>query len=141
MPKPCSHPGQFDVQTRLTDLVNASRFILEIRIRCAVCNKQFQFVGLPEGQVNFDGACVSRGGLVAKLSVMPEGGYLPPLEDIFQPALDPADILPAFPEDGHLLPPTSGDEVTWEKPPHDPDDPLNLSGSMGIGGLIPDGET
>lgn len=44
----------------------------EVHIKCAMCGKPFQFLGLPMG-VDNQGARVSVDGLEARLAISPEG--------------------------------------------------------------------
>ncbi len=59
--------------TRLTDRDGrVSSFNADVKIRCADCGRQFQFLGLPAG-VNLAGATASIDGLEARLAICPQG--------------------------------------------------------------------
>lgn len=54
-------------------------YVAEIKIECAECGKQFQFLGLEPG-MDTQGARVSIDGLEANIAISPEGAMPNPLQ-------------------------------------------------------------
>jgi hypothetical protein len=80
----CKHE-RFAANVHVGRLTNAAgevtQFVAEIKIKCADCNRQMQFVGLPAG-FDTQGACVSVDGLEARLALCPQGEALSLLDHI-----------------------------------------------------------
>jgi hypothetical protein len=62
----------FSAEVRVARLEDSGRFMAEIRVTCADCNKPFQFLGLEPG-LDLQGARVSLDGLEANIAIVPEG--------------------------------------------------------------------
>lgn len=80
MADPCKHMN-FHAQVNVARLEDSGRFMAEVRIRCAECNRPFQFMGLEPG-VDLSGARVSVNGLEANLAICPQGQEPSPLDRI-----------------------------------------------------------
>ncbi|MET4895753.1 hypothetical protein RN629_01105 [Sphingomonadaceae bacterium jetA1] len=80
----CEHENFYaavDV-ARLTDCDGrVSSFNADVKIRCADCGRQFQFLGLPAG-VNLAGATTSIDGLEARMAICPQGEKRSVLDNI-----------------------------------------------------------
>lgn len=76
----CKH-FNFEAKVAVARLEDSGRFVAEIRIRCADCQVQMQFMGLPPG-LNFDGATVSLDGLEASIGIHPGGQRPSPLQNL-----------------------------------------------------------
>lgn len=76
--KPCAHM-EFAAEVRVARLEDIGGFNAEVRIRCADCNRPFQFLGLQPG-IDLAGARVSLDGLEANLAISPEGVKPNPLQ-------------------------------------------------------------
>ena len=74
----CAHEN-FSANVRVARLEDSGRFMAEITVKCAQCNKPFQFLGLEPG-VDLDGARVSIDGLEANIAIAPEGARPSPLQ-------------------------------------------------------------
>lgn len=67
---------------RLTDEAGkVTGFQAEIGIKCSVCGRQFQFLGLRPG-VDSQGARISVDGLEARLAICPQGLMPSPLDQM-----------------------------------------------------------
>ena len=56
-------------------------YVAEVTVKCAACDRPFQFLGLPPGY-DTQGATVSVDGLCANLALAPQGAALSPLDRI-----------------------------------------------------------
>ena len=56
-------------------------YMADIRVHCAQCGRQFQFLGLEAG-IDTQGARVSIDGLEAHIAMCPQGEQLSPLDRI-----------------------------------------------------------
>lgn len=74
----CRHED-FKANVRVARLEDSGRFMAEITVKCAQCDKPFQFLGLEPG-VDLDGARVSIDGLEANIAIAPEGARPNPLQ-------------------------------------------------------------
>lgn len=78
----CEHKN-FGVNVGVNRLVSPNdrpmQFVAEISIRCADCDKRFQFLGLRAG-LDLQGARVSIDGMEAALAIAPEGSTPNPLD-------------------------------------------------------------
>jgi hypothetical protein len=75
---PCVHM-EFGAEVRVARLEDTGRFVAEVRIRCAQCDKPFAFLGLEPG-IDLGGARVSLDGLEANLAIAPEGAKPNPFQ-------------------------------------------------------------
>lgn len=58
---------------RLTDAAgNVTSYMADVRIECAECHRQFQFLGLPAG-IDTHGSMLSIDGTEARLAICPAG--------------------------------------------------------------------
>lgn len=84
MSKSCLHMD-FHADVKVARIEDDNRkgriktFMAEIQIRCAVCNKPFQFLGLEPG-LDLQGARVSLDGLEATIAICPQGEQPNPMQ-------------------------------------------------------------
>ena len=76
--KECEHK-KFRIDGNMCFLTDSSSFMLELKIFCSECDLPFQFLGLPCG-LNMEGVTVDVDGLEARLSMVPQGEILSPIE-------------------------------------------------------------
>lgn len=57
--------------------------MLEVRVNCSDCKKEFQFLGLKPG-LDFDGAAVSLDGLELNVGISPDGVRPSPLQNMLR---------------------------------------------------------
>lgn len=74
----CAHTT-FNIESRVARFEDTGGFMLELKICCSECKKQFQFLGLEPG-CDLQGARVSIDGLEANLAICPEGERPSPLQ-------------------------------------------------------------
>ena len=76
----CGHQN-FSVKAQVNRLTDTKQFMAEFTVRCADCDKPFQFLGLPAG-VNLQGAATDPEALEARLAICPKGQLPSPLDNI-----------------------------------------------------------
>lgn len=84
---PCPHlnfAAQVSVNRIVADGEEPERvtgYLAEVKIQCADCGRNMQFLGLPAG-IDTGGAAVSVDGLEARLGLVPQGDALSTLDRI-----------------------------------------------------------
>lgn len=72
----CDHE-RFEVATDAIKLDSGPRrYVLEVKVRCAICHERFRFLGLPMG-IDLKGACRDPDGLEARLAIHPQSETVP----------------------------------------------------------------
>lgn len=69
-PKDCQHE-EFRAIVGVHRILDAGKFMADIRITCVECDEPFRFVGAPAG-VNYDQPMVSIDGLELRAPIEPE---------------------------------------------------------------------
>lgn len=78
----CGHHN-FKCDCKVGRMEDSGRFILETTVKCADCDKPFQFLGLQPG-MDFDGARVSIDGLEMVVGICPQGVRPTPLQGMMR---------------------------------------------------------
>jgi len=74
----CEHKS-FHATVIVARLEDAKQFLADVRVKCADCGTQFQFLGLEPG-IDTQGAHVSVDGLEARIAIAPAGSRPSPLQ-------------------------------------------------------------
>lgn len=77
---PCQHFNFFSTVT-INRVEDVGRFMADVSIKCADCNQEFAFVGLPGG-LNFDRPTASFDRLTARLPIFPQDRPPPPIPGV-----------------------------------------------------------
>lgn len=77
----CLHNVNVKSNVILNYLEDASRYTVELKMRCEDCGKCFKFLGLPLG-LDLNGAAASFDGKTATLAVAPENEAVPPISGV-----------------------------------------------------------
>lgn len=76
----CRHDKNHNVEAKVACFSNVENgFMLELKVFCTDCGKQFHFMGLEPG-IDLQGARVSIDGMEANIAICPEGSKPSPLQ-------------------------------------------------------------